>query len=163
MATTMGGGGANLECPERTKLSRSRKEFVAFDAGSHAMRAVLGFNTDHTRIAADIHVPGQRDLLREREHKFNGASSFQIGCDREIESAEAYVARFSLPLGNTVSSRKANLYGKIHRKTPSRSPLHIAWHDLLFSGTERSSYHRYPRGAMDFPKREAESQKSVLL
>src|SRR5271165_1990992 len=66
-----------------SESSRSGKEFVAFDAGRHAAAAVVRLDAEHARVAADIYVAGECNLLREGEDEFDGAAGFQAGLDRE--------------------------------------------------------------------------------
>src|SRR5579863_385042 len=111
------------------------KKFVAVDSRRHAAAPVVRFHTEHSRVTANMHVAGKRDLLRQGQNKLNRSSCFHTRFDQKIKSAKTHVTGFALSLQDVVFLGKPHLQRQHHRKTacgaaffsgvhqPSREPL----------------------------------------
>jgi len=90
------------------------KEFVALDLRGHAAATVMRIHSEDPRIATNVHVAGESDLLRKRENELDGAAGFQVRFDQEIEAAEADVAGLARFFRNSVSCGESHSQGKHH-------------------------------------------------
>src|ERR1700691_2299175 len=64
------------------------KKFVTLNAGGDAAAPVVRLNAQHTRIAADVNIAGERNLLRKCENKLDRAACFNGRLDQEVKTAK---------------------------------------------------------------------------
>src|ERR1700730_17067043 len=105
----------------RSGRGRGRKKFVAIDARSDDSAAIMWFDPDDLREAADMHVAGQGNLSRQGKNEFDGPTRFKIGVDQKIEATEADVPRLALPFDSAIRPVCPDFQRKRHRKSPRGS------------------------------------------
>src|SRR6185437_1185096 len=151
------------KCVRAPVPSGGGQKFVALDARRNAAPAVVRLDAQHTRVAANIYVACEGNLLRQGEDKLDRAAGFRRGFDQEIKPAEADVARLPLLFGDAVAPGKPDLQGQHHRKPPCGATIRSSVHaspDVLRS----PSYHPARAGATAFARarRECGAKASPL-
>src|ERR1700721_3246589 len=109
----------------RKTSGRGGKEFVTLDAGGNSGGSFALIHAQDAGVAADVNVAGKGDLLRQGENEFDGAARFNNRFHNEIQSAETYVARFSLFFEDAAVCREAHFHGQVHRKSARGATLYI--------------------------------------
>src|ERR1700751_5336988 len=99
------------------------QELVTLDSRRHAAAPVVRFDTQYTRIAANVNVTGKRDLLRKSEDKFDRAAGIgSCGLDQKIQAAEADVTGFPILFRNAIAGSESYFQGEHHRETSRGAP-----------------------------------------
>src|SRR2546423_11715694 len=108
---------------------RSGQELVAFNFRGHAEVAIRGGGLDahDLTVAADVHIAGFGNALRQAEDKFDFGADFEGAFGEKIKAAIAHVARVRWQFARVGIARK-NAHRKTHGETPRFATVRAIGH-----------------------------------